>query len=152
MESCWFCLANPKLEKHLIASIGNEIYATLAKGPVVSSADKLGVPGGGHVILVPVTHYPTFDKVPVETRVEVVAEIEKYKKALRELFDEHGQDMLVFELSRQTFYGHAHIQVVPIPKDRSSTIEEVAQQAAQEQGFQLVDQLPVGPRHGVRSR
>ncbi|KAI8142700.1 CwfJ C-terminus 1-domain-containing protein-like protein [Fennellomyces sp. T-0311] len=145
LESCWFCLANPKLEKHLIASIGNEIYATLAKGPVVSSADKLGVPGGGHVILVPVTHYPTFNKVPVETRVEVVAEIEKYKNALRDLFAEHGQDMLVFELSRQTFYGHAHIQIVPIPKEKSNTIEDIASQAAQEQGFQLVDQLPANP-------
>ncbi|KAI9490653.1 CwfJ C-terminus 1-domain-containing protein-like protein [Zychaea mexicana] len=145
VESCWFCLANPKLEKHLIVSIGSELYATLAKGPLVSSQDKSGVPGGGHIILVPVTHYTTFNKVPAETHAQLTGEIEKYKNALRAMFAEYGQDMLVFELSRQSFMGHAHMQIVPVPKDKSDSIEATARQAAKQEGFELTDQVPTGP-------
>ncbi|KAI9278855.1 CwfJ C-terminus 1-domain-containing protein-like protein [Phascolomyces articulosus] len=145
LESCWFCLANPKLEKHLIVSIGTEMYATLAKGPLVSSQDKNVVPGGGHIILVPVTHYSTLNKVPEETKPQLDNEIENYKKALRSLYAEYDQDMLVFELSRQSFMGHAHLQIIPIPKDKSNLIEEIAQQAARQEGFQLKEQLPTNP-------
>lgn len=144
VESCWFCLANPKVEKHLIVSIGNEMYATLAKGPVVQSG-KGTVPGGGHVLLVPITHYPTFRKIPVESQVEVVAEIEKYKNALRRLYERYDHDMLVFEVSRESFRGlsHAHLQIVPIPKDKSAQIEEIAKAEAEQQGFQFTDKVPV---------
>jgi hypothetical protein len=32
LSQCWFCLSNPNLEKHLIVSIGEEIYLAVAKG------------------------------------------------------------------------------------------------------------------------
>ncbi|KAG2217557.1 hypothetical protein INT45_006724, partial [Circinella minor] len=145
LESCWFCLANPKLEKHLIVSIGNEMYATLAKGPLVSSQDDNTVPGGGHVILVPVTHYGTLNKVPPETKPQLDNEIKNYKNALQSLYAEYGQNMLVFELSRNSFMGHAHLQIIPIPKEKTDAIEEIAQQAAKQEGFELTDQLPTNP-------
>lgn len=143
VESCWFCLANPKLEKHLIVSIGSEMYATLAKGPLVSSQDGNTVPGGGHIILVPVTHYGTLNKVPAETKQQLDNEIKNYKDAIRSLYTEYSQNMLVFELSRNSFMGHAHLQIIPIPKDKTDSIEEIAQQAAKQEGFELTDQLPV---------
>lgn len=31
-SKCWFCLASPSVEKHLIVTVGNETYLTLAKG------------------------------------------------------------------------------------------------------------------------
>lgn len=52
-DECWFCLSNPKVTKHLIASIGTETYATLPKGQVCST-DSSPVPGGGHVLIIPV--------------------------------------------------------------------------------------------------
>lgn len=52
---CWFCLSNPKVTKHLIASIGNECYVTLPKGQVPNTQDGSSpVPGGGHVLIIPV--------------------------------------------------------------------------------------------------
>ena len=33
--NCWFCLATPELEKHLIAGIGNEVYLATPKGSMV---------------------------------------------------------------------------------------------------------------------
>lgn len=58
-DECWFCLSNPKLTKHLIASIGTETYLTLPKGQLLpTSAETHGgsgsVPGGGHVLIIPV--------------------------------------------------------------------------------------------------
>src|SRR5579862_8414860 len=36
-ESCFFCLSNPNIQKHLITSIGNDAYLTTAKGPLTNS-------------------------------------------------------------------------------------------------------------------
>ncbi|KAL7319549.1 hypothetical protein PS15m_002681 [Mucor circinelloides] len=148
LDSCWFCLANPKVEKHLIVSIGTELYATLAKGPVISPNDKdCKVPGLGHILLIPITHYPTFGKIPMEAQIEVVAELEKYKSAIRRLFDQYDQDMVLFEVSRESFRGmaHAHIQVVPIPKSKSDQVEKVAREQAALAGIDFIDQVPQNP-------
>ncbi len=32
--ACWFCLASPEVEKHLIVSVGDECYVALAKGGI----------------------------------------------------------------------------------------------------------------------
>lgn len=29
---CWFCLSSPKVEKHLVTSVGQKVYLALAKG------------------------------------------------------------------------------------------------------------------------
>lgn len=31
-SKCWFCLASPSVEKHLIIAVGNTTYLALAKG------------------------------------------------------------------------------------------------------------------------
>src|SRR4051812_48876132 len=35
-ESCFFCLSNPSIQKHLITSIGSDAYLTTAKGPLTN--------------------------------------------------------------------------------------------------------------------
>ncbi|KAI7862694.1 CwfJ C-terminus 1-domain-containing protein-like protein [Spinellus fusiger] len=148
LDACWFCLANPKVAKHLIVSIGSDVYATLAKGPLVAPGAKdAGVPGGGHIILIPITHYPTFKKIPMEAQIEVVAELEKYKGALRRMFEQYDQDIVVFETSRESFRGmtHAHIQVVPIPKSKSHSLEAIIKQTAAEQNIKFVERFIDNP-------
>lgn len=57
-DECWFCLSNPKVTKHLIASIGAETYLTLPKGQLLDTSDPESlVPGGGHVLIIPVSTY-----------------------------------------------------------------------------------------------
>lgn len=148
VDSCWFCLANPKVEKHLIVSIGNEMYVSLAKGPVISPTDaESKVPGVGHLLLIPITHYPTFGKIPMEAQIEVVAELEKYKSAIRRMFDNYDQDLVLFEVSRESFNGltHAHIQLVPVPKSKSDQVEKVIREQAALNNMDLIDQVPVSP-------
>ena len=45
-ESCWFCMSSPKFETHLVASIGEETYLAMAKGPL----------GPSHVLVLPIVH------------------------------------------------------------------------------------------------
>jgi diadenosine tetraphosphate (Ap4A) HIT family hydrolase len=130
----------------LIVSIGTEIYVTLAKGPVVGKESP--VPGVGHVLLIPITHYPTFGKIPTDTQIEVIAELEKYKSSLKQLFDQYDQDLVMFEVSRDSFRGmaHAHIQIVPVPKNKSDQVEKVAKEQAALAGIDLIDQVPVSTK------
>ncbi|KAI8088900.1 CwfJ C-terminus 1-domain-containing protein-like protein [Halteromyces radiatus] len=144
LSSCWFCLANPKIEKHLITSIGSEIYATLAKGPVISP-ESSPIPGGGHILLIAITHCPSFGKVPNESRHDVISDLASYKNSLRKFYASYDHDMVLFEVSRETrsILNHAHIQVIPVPKNKSSMVEEVARQEAKAAGYELTDQAPV---------
>lgn len=46
-DSCWFCLSNPAIRKHLIIHIGEELYVTLAKGGLVPE----------HLLVIPIEHH-----------------------------------------------------------------------------------------------
>jgi hypothetical protein len=76
-DECWFCLSNPNLAKHLIVAIGSECYVTLPKGQIIptqSASDHVDVPGGGHVLIVPITHYPTYSMIPPDLAQPIVEE------------------------------------------------------------------------------
>ncbi|GAA5875458.1 hypothetical protein JCM16303_000635 [Sporobolomyces ruberrimus] len=136
-DECWFCLSNPKVTKHLIASIGSETYLTLPKGQVCST-DQSPVPGGGHVLLIPIAHYPTLRSIPSDVSAQVLEEVELYKQALKSCFTKFGADMIVFEMARTSGKGgHAHIQICPIPSSLSSEAESTFTAQAQKYGFDL---------------
>lgn len=133
-DSCWFCLSNPNLAKHLIVSIGTECYVTLPKGQIVpthnasdyNTARVPSVPGGGHVLIVPITHYPTYATIPADLAGPIVDETTKYKAALHSLYGKHGAHPVAFEVGRLSAKGgHAHVQVAPVPSSLSAeTIAE----------------------------
>ncbi|RHZ63845.1 hypothetical protein Glove_327g34 [Diversispora epigaea] len=132
-SQCWFCITNPKTVKHLIISKGKEIYLSLARGSLIDTQnpDGLLVPGGGHALLVAVPHCSSFREIPIDEQVDLTAEIEKYKSALKKFFHAHGSGMVLYEVS---FFGkknqHSHMQVIPVPLDhdpnkiRETFIEE----------------------------
>ena len=101
---CWFCLASPTCEKHLITSVHNECYMTLPKGQIHP----------GHVLLVPVTHSSTGAlSVP-----DVADEMERLKEGLRRhaAAQYDGSELFCFERAIQTKGGyHTHVQCVPVP-------------------------------------
>ena len=65
-------------------AIGSECYVTLSKGqiPPTKTAgdypDAIHVPGGGHVLIVPIAHYPTIQSIAPELGQGLTAEIKKY--------------------------------------------------------------------------
>jgi hypothetical protein len=42
-SKCWFCLASPSVEKHLIVTVANSTYLALAKGMSVDATAPSGV-------------------------------------------------------------------------------------------------------------
>ncbi|QRW02143.1 Zinc finger, CCHC-type [Ceratobasidium sp. AG-Ba] len=142
-DECWFCLSNPKglTKKHLIVSIGSECYLTLTKGQLIptgpsSPPETSPVPGGGHLLIVPISHYPTLLSVPPELAISIISEVEKYKSALRALFAQHGASAVMFEVARLSGRGgHAHIQVVPVPNALAGRVEDMFRSRAEMEGI-----------------
>ncbi|KAI6036431.1 CwfJ C-terminus 1-domain-containing protein-like protein [Pisolithus microcarpus] len=135
-DECWFCLSNPNLAKHLIVSIGTECYLTLPKGQIIPTQSAAAgsnislVPGGGHVLIVPIAHQPTYTTISPDIAPPIIEETDKYKSALRNLYAEYGAAAVFFEVGRLSSKGgHAHIQAVPIPRisfeaDTDGALEE----------------------------
>lgn len=116
--------------KHLIVSIGTEVYVTLPKGQLPptdpSTNSPTSVPGGGHVLIIPVSHYPTFGAIPPAISPSVLSEVDSYKKSLTQLYAQNGSVPVFFEVSRNTGRGaggHAHVQVVPVPDSKKDEVE-----------------------------
>ncbi|KAF9566308.1 nuclear protein [Agrocybe pediades] len=138
-DECWFCLSNPNLAKHLIVAIGSECYVTLPKGQIIptqSAAEHVDVPGGGHVLIVPITHYPTYSTIPPDLALPIVEETEKFKSALKEMYAKYGSVPVFFEVARLSAKGgHAHVQAVPVPARLKDKVEETFVREGRPQGI-----------------
>uniref|UniRef100_A0A665UFH8 CWF19-like protein 1 n=1 Tax=Echeneis naucrates TaxID=173247 RepID=A0A665UFH8_ECHNA len=122
---CWFCLASPQVEKHLVISIGTHCYLALAKGGLTPH----------HMLILPIGHYQSV----VDLSSEVVEEMEKYKSALRSFYKSKGERCVLFERNYRS--QHLQLQVVPVPLDRCTTedIKEAFTVQAQEQQMELME-------------
>ncbi|XP_066180405.1 CWF19-like protein 1 isoform X4 [Sylvia atricapilla] len=122
---CWFCLASPEVEKHLVVSIGTHCYLALAKGGL--SPD--------HVLILPIGHYQSV----VDLSSEVLEEVTKYKAALKEFFRSKGKRYVLFERNYRS--QHLQLQVIPVPLDlcTSEDIKEAFIAQAQEQQIELLE-------------
>jgi diadenosine tetraphosphate (Ap4A) HIT family hydrolase len=103
-KDCWFCLASPSCEKHLITGVFDTCYTALPKGPMHP----------GHVLIVPVQHNSQGAlKDPM-----VAQEMENIKAKLRQHASiSYNCDLFVFERAIQTKGGyHTHVQCVPVPR------------------------------------
>ena len=96
---CWFCLASPDVDTNLVITVGDHCYCAMAKGGLVN----------GHVLLLPIEHFPSTITLPKDA----IAEIHRYKGVLRRLYKSQGKAMVVFERYLQLKAGtHAHLQVL----------------------------------------
>jgi diadenosine tetraphosphate (Ap4A) HIT family hydrolase len=93
------------------------------------------VPGGGHILIIPIEHHPTLLSIPPEISVSIISEIETYKSALRSMYAAHGCSAATFEVARLTGKGgHAHIQVVPVPNTLSGAVEDAFRREGEMEG------------------
>ncbi|XP_057591770.1 CWF19-like protein 1 isoform X4 [Hippopotamus amphibius kiboko] len=122
---CWFCLASPEVEKHLVVNIGTHCYLALAKGGLSDD----------HVLILPIGHYQSV----VELSAEVVEEVEKYKATLRRFFKSRGKRCVLFERNYKSH--HLQLQVVPVPLSRCAAddIKDAFVIQAQEQQIELLE-------------
>ncbi len=103
-ETCWFCLSNPASRKYLIFDIGEEVYLTLAKGPLTPE----------HSLIIPIEHIPSNTGIlsdPVKEEVQLLmvrigSALLKVKKV-----------PIFFRLCHNPSH-HYHIQMIPIDQDK----------------------------------
>ncbi|XP_053574705.1 CWF19-like protein 1 isoform X3 [Bombina bombina] len=122
---CWFCLASPEVEKHLVVSIGTHCYVALAKGGLTSD----------HVLILPIGHYQSM----VDMSSEAMEEVHQYKTALKKCYKAKGKRYVMFERNYRS--QHLQLQVVPLPLQCCSTedIKEAFIVQAQEQNIELLE-------------
>ncbi|KAI5363783.1 putative cwf19-like protein [Septoria linicola] len=121
-QECFFCLGKPSVEMHMITSIGENAYMTIAKGPLTTrkTFPDLNIPC--HMLIIPVEHAPTLRALkdsPEETRKE----LSRYRDALHSMISVKsgkGADgvsvlgAVTWEISRGGGV-HLHWQFLPVP-------------------------------------
>ncbi|KAJ0056964.1 hypothetical protein NL108_000776, partial [Boleophthalmus pectinirostris] len=148
---CWFCLASPQVEKHLVISIGTHvsllkhigIWCTLKVNPTYNILLTLqcylalakGALTSRHLLILPIGHYQSV----VDLASDVVEEMEKYKAALKSFYKSKGERCILFERNYRS--QHLQLQVVPVPLSCCTTedIKEAFMVQAQEQKMELME-------------
>ncbi|KAF6842639.1 cwfJ domain-containing protein [Colletotrichum musicola] len=125
-DRCFFCLSNPNLDTHMVATVGDDSYLATAKGPLATSEtfkeQGLGFPG--HVIITPHAHTPTIYHSGVESYSPEDAErthkeMIRFREGLQAMVSSKSKYKLggvTWEISRQRNI-HAHWQFHPVPAD-----------------------------------
>lgn len=103
-ETCWFCLSNPAARKHLIVDIGEEVYLTLAKGPLTPE----------HSIIIPIEHVPSnSESVSCDIDTEIKEMMARIQCSLKGI----NKTPIFFRLRHNPTH-HYHIQMIPIDVDK----------------------------------
>ncbi|CAH0388405.1 unnamed protein product [Bemisia tabaci] len=124
-SKCWFCLSSPDVEKHLIISIGEEVYLALAKGGLTPD----------HALLLPVAHHQSTSDMPAS----IQKELNQFKQALTKMYEGQNKVPVFFERNYKT--SHLQVQVIPVPSKFEDRLENIIQDNAESLGFTL-DELP----------
>jgi hypothetical protein len=147
-QDCWFCLSNPQCAKHLIVAIGTECYIAMPKGQLPLTSDS-PVPGGGHVLIIPIEHFPSLLGHPdPELARPIGQEMQTWRGALRKAYASFDAIAVSWEVCKTigTRAGHMQIQVVPIPRAMSSDVQNYFREAAKKLDYEFIeDQDEVKP-------
>eukprot|EP01134_Creolimax_fragrantissima_P005921 CFRG5921T1 len=122
---CWFCLSSPEVEKHLVMSVGTELYIAYAKGHLVDE----------HVLILPITHVDSTLNLTKSAK----AELEQHKKALKTYYKE-TQDKNVVFFERSYVSRHLQVQAIPIPSSISTqAVKDAFEKHGNQSGFPFED-------------
>ncbi|KAH8814932.1 CwfJ C-terminus 2-domain-containing protein-like protein [Xylogone sp. PMI_703] len=120
---CFFCLSNPNIATHLISSIGDDSYLTIAKGPLTTSETNasVGIDFPAHALIIPLTHAPTIALMAdePETANRTYSEMTRFREALQKMIAKRSSNKLgsvTYEISKATGI-HTHWQFLPVPED-----------------------------------
>uniref|UniRef100_A0A914WE37 CWF19-like protein 1 n=1 Tax=Plectus sambesii TaxID=2011161 RepID=A0A914WE37_9BILA len=120
-QPCWFCLSSPEVEKHLVVAVSDCCYLAMAKGGLNHK----------HALILPVGHIQSVVAAPEEVR----ADIDRFKRALGQMFASTGECCVFFERNYRT--QHLQIQVVPAPIDCQMGLKNAFLNLAEMRGFEL---------------
>jgi hypothetical protein len=139
VADCWFCLSSDRADPSLVASVGEEAYVALDKGPVPPPPPQ-GF--GDHALVVPIEHYASLASMPSAA----AAEAARFLAALRRRAEGLGgggeaaapRCLVGFErfvTLRGRGGNHCHINAVSVPRDRAERAAEVFMSLAERMGL-----------------
>lgn len=125
-SECYFCLSGNDHGTHMITSIGEDVYMTVAKGPLSTKQTFPGLNHPMNMLIIPLTHAPTSAAIPdLEIRQKTIAEMKRYRDSLHSMIaskSTKGADgeaqlgAVTWEISRSSGV-HLHWQFLPVPVD-----------------------------------
>jgi len=87
-----------------------------------------------HILILPIEHHPSTISLPADAE----SELQRYKDALQKCFKTQGKATVFFERYLQLRAGtHAHLQAVPVPLQKASSVRSAFVSAAKEVGFEF---------------
>lgn len=125
-SKCWFCLSSPVVSKHLVISVGTEIYLALAKGGLVED----------HFLILPITHHQSLSILPKNVKEEM----DLYKKAVARYYESTDRVPVFFERNFKT--SHCQLQTVPVHKNQAPALKEMFQELAECNNFKISELPP----------
>ena len=110
-KDCWFCLASPTCEKHLIVSVASEMYLCLPKGGI----------SAGHLLIVPISHAESM----AHATATMIEETNKYKSALKAFYNSHNEKFISIErcVTTKGPQHHTYIEIIPVPSSFAQSVE-----------------------------
>lgn len=117
-EMCHFCFSNKDLQDHMIVSINDKSYVTIAKGPLSEPFGEMKF--SGHCLVIPIEHIPKLntDHSPQADlfKSQLYKEMHEYEKSIITMnYRKFGMCSVVFEINSERSI-HYHKQIVPISK------------------------------------
>ena len=109
---CWFCLSSPKVEKHLVVSIGDFAYLAAAKGGLTDE----------HMLIIPIEH----KRSTLECHDDLLKEINRFKSALTKYFFKEESKLPIF-FERNFRSDHLQIQCVPVSAGLAGEITNIVE-------------------------
>ncbi|KAJ8608028.1 hypothetical protein MRB53_039934 [Persea americana] len=136
-DKCYFCLSNPSCEAHMIASIGEDAYLTIAKGPLTTRDYIPRSCNTGHMLIIPLMHVAIIGSLDADAQKSTRQEMQKYRQALQTCVASRSTDnqklgAVTWEISRAGGVHH-HWQFLPVPADliTSGKVEAVMKAEAE---------------------
>ncbi|GBG30005.1 CWF19-like protein 1 [Hondaea fermentalgiana] len=133
---CWYCLASPSCESHLIVSVADEVYLSLPKGGLSAQ----------HVQIVPIGHEESFAAVESITLEEAL----KFKHAVASFYASFDCVPLFFErnvILTKAMQRHAFLEAIPLPLACTPTLLDALKREADRCKISFDEELPdLGPK------
>ncbi|GMM33954.1 Drn1 protein [Saccharomycopsis crataegensis] len=116
-DNCFFCLGNPKVEAHMVISVGSSCYLAAAKGPLTKPHKFKNKPISGHTIIIPINHIssvPPLLRFGNDKGDEIILDMEKFGDSLQKFYaTSFEMGICKFEINTLNSV-HYHQQVIPI--------------------------------------
>ncbi|POW14830.1 hypothetical protein PSTT_02650 [Puccinia striiformis] len=119
----------------------------IGPGQLPDTTNNCPIPGGGHVLLIPIAHYPSLLGLPSELAIPIVSEIEQYKSAIKRCYEAYSASMVSFEVAKlsdqveKTFIEHGHSLGIDL-------VDEIALKDMKDQVKDAISYFRVGLPNG----